>query len=47
MDSISDEIHIGEKNIIIVFIVGGFPLISETFILKLNYRLVRFAICKK
>jgi len=34
MDSISDEIHIGEKYIKIAFIVGGFPSISETFILN-------------
>ncbi len=34
MDSISDEIHIGEKNMKIAFIVGGFPSISETFILN-------------
>jgi colanic acid/amylovoran biosynthesis glycosyltransferase len=34
MDSISDEIHIGEKNMKIAFIVGGFPSILKTFILN-------------
>ncbi len=34
MDSISDESYIGEENMKIAFIVGGFSSISENFILN-------------